>query len=171
VVLVDERNRPFGIADKLQAHRDGGQLHRAFSVFVFDSAGRIMLQRRASTKYHFAGRWSNACCGHPRRGETVLEAAHRRLPEELGFDTPLHEAFTFLYTATDDATGLTEREFDHVLVGEYDCDPCPNPREVGAWRWAEQRNLLQELDRNSEAFTPWFAPAYRRMVREDLALG
>lgn len=171
VVLVDDRDRPIGVEEKLRAHIGGGRLHRAFSIYVFDSAGRLMLQRRASGKYHFAGLWSNTCCGHPRFGETVLEAGHRRLPEEMGFDAPLRQAFAFAYSASDEATGLTEREIDHVLIGSYDCDPCPAAREVSGWRWVEQRDLLRELELQPDAFTPWLAPAFRRMVREELAHG
>ncbi len=171
VVLVDERNRPVGSEEKLRAHQEGGKLHRAFSVFIFDSQGRLMLQRRALGKYHFAGLWTNACCGHPRVDEDVLEAAHRRLMEEMGFDAPLNEAFTLLYREADPVSGLTEHELDHVLLGTYDCDPCPNPHEVSAWRWAQREELTQDLEARPEFYTPWFAIIFRRLVREELCHG
>ena len=128
VVLVDEQDRPLGTAAKLEAHQSGGRLHRAFSVFIFDSAGRMLLQRRGAGKYHFGGLWTNACCSHPQRDEPVVEAARPRLREEFGFDAELTPAFTFIYRATDPASGLTEHEFDHVFFGRFDGEPHPDRR-------------------------------------------
>src|SRR5919107_6267461 len=99
LILVDEHDRALGYSAKLPAHQNGGLLHRAFSVFVFNPAGEMLLQRRAAGKYHFGGLWTNACCSHPRRGQSTLDAAHARLQEELGFDTDLNERFTFVYRA------------------------------------------------------------------------
>lgn len=101
VILVDERDRALGVEEKLRAHRDGGMLHRAFSIFIRDPAGRVLLQLRSRRKYHFGGLWTNACCGHPRPGEATDRAAHRRLREELGFDVPLSEVSAFVYRAED----------------------------------------------------------------------
>lgn len=159
VVLVDERDRERGTAPKLSTHR-AGDLHRAFSAFVFDAAGRLLLQRRADTKYHCAGLWSNTCCGHPRPGEDVVEAAERRLFEEMGFRATLRHIGTFTYRA-EVGEGLVEHEFDHVLVGTFDGAPAPDPAEVGAWRWLAAEATLAECAAHPEAFTPWFAPACR----------
>src|ERR1700743_3243063 len=118
VVLVDESDKEIGVMEKMEAH-EKALLHRAFSVFIFDASGRMLLQRRALAKYHSGGLWTNACCSHPRPGETVQAAAERRLVEELGFSTPLCKAFEFIYRA-DFANGLTEYEFDHVFAGAFE---------------------------------------------------
>src|SRR5918997_6014944 len=125
VILVDERDRVLGASGKLRAHREGA-LHRAFSVFVFDGEGRLLLQKRARGKYHSAGLWSNTACGHPRPGEATREAARRRLREEMGFDCGLREAFQFLYRA-ELGGALVEHEYDHVLIGAHEGDPSPDP--------------------------------------------
>jgi len=132
VVLVDERDREVGTAPKLAAHEDGA-LHRAFSVFVLNGHGELLLQRRADTKYHSAGLWTNTCCGHPRPGEPVAAAARRRLREEMGFDCEPAPAGTFVYRA--EVGGLVEHEYDHVFVGRHETDPLPDPAEVSEWRW------------------------------------
>ncbi len=164
VTLVDDEDRAIGRAKKLRAHRQGGMLHRAFSITVFDSRGRVLLQRRAATKYHFPNLWSNACCGHPRPEETVEEAAHRRLREELGFDTPLESMLSFLYQAHDPGTGLSEYEFDHVLVGTHDGDPKPDPAEVSEWRWMEAGQLLREMAVHAERYTPWLPIVMNKLM-------
>jgi len=163
VVLVDERDRQRGTALKLAAHR-AGELHRAFSVFVFDPAGRVLLQQRATTKYHGGGLWTNTCCGHPRPGEDVVDAGERRLVEEMGFRATLRHVGTFMYRA-DVGEGLVEHEFDHVLVGGFEGEPEPDPAEVGAWRWLSPETALAECSARAAHFTPWFARAFR------LALG
>ena len=166
VILVDESDRPVGVENKLAAHLDGGKLHRAFSVFIFDSAGRMLLQRRAAGKYHFGGLWTNACCSHPRQGEPITDDARARLRHELGIDTPLEELFSFVYRAEDPASGLTEHEFDHVLVGRFDGAPRPNPEEVGEWQWVEVRELLEDVRRRPGRYTPWFRLVLERVVRQ-----
>ena len=166
VILVDEFDRPLGVEEKLAAHRDGGRLHRAFSVFVFDSSGRMLLQRRAAGKYHFGGLWTNACCSHPRQGEPLAEGARARLHHELGIDVPLEELFSFVYRAEDPASGLTEHEFDHVLTGRFDGTPRPNPDEVSDWRWTDVGELLEDVRRHPERYTPWFKLVLERVVRE-----
>jgi isopentenyl-diphosphate Delta-isomerase len=162
VILVDADDREIGAMEKLAAHENGGSRHRAFSVFIFDTAGRWLLQRRADGKYHFPGLWTNACCSHPRPGEPTPAAARRRLGEELGFDCPLEEAFQFEYKATCEAEGLTEHELDHVFVGTFDGEPHPAPDEVGAIRWIEPAALEAELREAPGAFTPWFKIALER---------
>jgi isopentenyl-diphosphate delta-isomerase len=166
LILVDENDRPVGFAEKLAAHQDGGQLHRAFSVFIFDSAGRMLLQRRHPGKYHFGGLWTNACCSHPRRGEETEPAAHRRLREELGFDTPIRPLFTFVYRAHDAASGLTENEVDHVFVGRFNEDPKPNAEEVSECRWIEPTSLRADVAANPELYTPWFRKVFERVLDE-----
>jgi isopentenyl-diphosphate delta-isomerase len=155
VILVDEQDREVGQAEKLSAHRAEGRLHRAFSVLLFDADGRTLLQRRAAVKYHFAGRWANACCGHPRPGENTLDAARRRLHEELGIDTELSELASFTYRAEDAGSGLTEHEIDHVLVGRFDGDLQPNPLETDAVRWVDPAALQRALAERPDDYAPW----------------
>ena len=133
VIAVDPQDRATGLVDKVTAHRKG-LLHRAFSIFVFDGAGRLLLQRRAAAKYHSGGLWSNTCCSHPRAGESLLDAAHRRLREEMGFDCPLQAVFGFVYRAELDG-GMVEHEFDHVVIGRFREGPDPDVREVDDWKW------------------------------------
>lgn len=157
VVLVDDADREIGTAEKVAAHRDGGRLHRAFSIVLFNRRGEMLLQQRALSKYHFGGLWTNACCGHPRPGEAVAVAARRRLREELGVDLPLRPVFSFQYEAADASTGLCEREIDHVFVGELEGAAAPNPQEVDALRWSDCDEVARDLARHPERYTPWFA--------------
>lgn len=163
VILVDANDRPIGEAGKLEAHRDGGRLHRAFSVLIFDRAGRVLIQRRAARKYHFGGVWANACCGHPAPGEETTASARKRLGEELGFEVPLRPLFTFEYAARDPISGLTERELDHVHVGQFDGTPEPNPDEVDEVRWMSPAELQRDLGRNPAAYSPWFRLIWERL--------
>lgn len=154
LVLVDEDDREVGSEDKLAVHA-AGLLHRAFSIFVLNGAGALLLQRRASSKYHSGGRWSNACCGHPRPREPLATAAHRRLREEMGFDCALARIGSLRYRARLEG-GLVENEIDHVLVGTWDGAPAPDPREADAWRWVEREPLEARLAAEPEEFTVWF---------------
>lgn len=163
VILVDEQDRALGSAEKHAAHRDGGRLHRAFSIFIFDANGRMLLQHRSRKKYHFGGKWTNACCGHPRPGEELEAAAHRRLRQELGFDTELRRALGFLYSARDEVSGLTEREFDHVFVGRFDGEVAPDPEEMDDVRWIDCAELERDLAARPEAYTPWFIRVVERL--------
>jgi isopentenyl-diphosphate Delta-isomerase len=163
VVLVDEQDNPLGVCEKLAAHENGGVLHRAFSIFVFNDQKELLLQRRASQKYHFGGLWTNSCCSHPRPGESASDAAHRRLVEEFGFDTMLTKQFEFIYRAEDAASGLTEHELDHVFFGQFNGTPIPNPDEISAWRWASLVTITAELQNIPEQFTPWFRIAFDRV--------
>lgn len=155
VILVDADDREVGVGEKMATHR-AGALHRAFSVIIFNRAGEMLLQQRAVTKYHSGGLWSNTCCGHPRPGEATAAAARRRLGEELGLDCPLEEAFAFRYR-TPLADGLSENEYDHVLIGHCDgLTPQPAPEEVGAWRWMSMAALRADIAARPEQYTYWF---------------
>jgi isopentenyl-diphosphate delta-isomerase len=164
IVLVDEQDRPVGYAAKLPPHQDGGRLHRAFSVFLFDAGGRMLLQRRALGKYHFGGLWTNACCSHPRRGQLVAAGAAARLRYELGIAVPLSPLLTFIYRAHDPVSGLTEHELDHVFVGRFDGTPTPNPAEVMDLAWVAPADLLADVARRPERFTPWFKVVLGRVL-------
>ena len=173
VVLVDAEDREIGVAGKWAAHANGGRLHRAVSVFVRDAAGRLLLQRRAREKYHFGGLWTNTCCGHPRPGESSRAAAERRLWEEMGVRLELREIFTFTYAAADPVSGLTEREFDHVFLGElpFGHAPTPDAREVEGWRWVTLDALRTEIAAETSGFTPWFPLALERFLGESYHMG
>jgi isopentenyl-diphosphate Delta-isomerase len=160
VILVDERGRALGAMDKLAAHR-AGRLHRAISIFVFDDEGRLILQRRATGKYHSGGQWANTCCSHPRPGEDGLAAAHRRLVEELGFDCPLSYRTDILYRA-DVGSGLVEHEWVEAYVGCYKGPIRPDPNEASEWRAVAADRLAQEIETTPEAFAPWLRIYVRR---------
>ncbi len=153
VVLVDECDREIGTEEKLAAHT-AGVLHRAFSVFVFDGAGKVLLQRRARTKYHSAGRWANTCCGHPRPGEAVPAAAARRLVEEMGFSCPLRCVRSVLYRAGV-GSGLVEHEYDHIFVGCFEGTPAPDPSEVEEWRWSSIETVADDVVEHAAHYATW----------------
>ncbi len=157
VILVNADDISIGTLSKLDAHRTG-QLHRAFSVFIRDRDGQILLQRRASEKYHSGGLWTNACCGHPRPGESTQVAAERRLDEEMGIRCALTEVSAFTYCAELD-NGLIEHELDHVFVGTFSGKPRPSPEEVSEWRWISMEPLRDWVARDQQAFTAWFTYA------------
>lgn len=154
VVLVDREDNELGLMEKQQAHV-AGLLHRAFSVFIFNSNGELMLQQRAASKYHSPTLWTNTCCSHPRENESYLEAAHRRLIEEMGFDCDLDFKFNFIYKANLD-NGLTEHELDYVFVGTFDDEPNLNKEEVMAYRWVEMEDLKKDIIKNPQNYTAWF---------------
>jgi isopentenyl-diphosphate delta-isomerase len=158
VILVDEQDTEQGFMNKMEAH-DKGMLHRAFSVFIFNSKGEMLVQQRAFHKYHSGGLWTNACCSHPRPGEDLIGAAERRLKEEMGFETPLQKLFDFIYRVELD-NGLTEHEFDHVLVGEFDKGILFNEEEVNATRYMPVPEVHQTLKLYPEKFTAWFQLAF-----------
>lgn len=157
VILVDPQDNELGTQDKLQAHLCG-ELHRAFSVFVLDADGQLLLQQRAADKYHTAGMWSNTCDGHPRPGETVLYAAQRRLAEEMGIACSLVVRAAFPYRA-DLGDGLVEHEIDHLLIGRYDADPKPDPNEVSAWKWMDLGAVAEDAEAHAEQYVPWLGIA------------
>jgi len=161
VILVDEHDTQIGTEAKMPAHFSG-KLHRAFSVFIFHPDGRIMLQQRALSKYHSGGLWTNTCCSHPRPGEDVAAAAHRRLHEEMGFDCGLKHRFAFIYKAQLDR-GLTEHEYDHVFSGHFDGAPEINSHEAASWRWAEPVDVDREMTSHPDNYTVWFRIAWREL--------
>lgn len=161
VLLVSERDEPLGTMEKMEAHRRG-VLHRAFSVFVFDKRGRMLLQQRALQKYHGGGLWTNTCCSHPFPDEEVATAAVRRLQEEMGFTTGLKDVFAFVYRA-DVENGLVEHEYDHVFAGEYEGAIHPNADEVADWKYLEMKEIKSWLHNHPEAFTAWFRIAFPRV--------
>ncbi len=160
VVLVDEQDQEVGVMEKMEAHKKA-LLHRAFSVFIFNSKGEMLLQQRAKIKYHSGGLWTNACCSHPGPGETVLDAARKRLKEEMGFTTHLHKAFDFVYKTTFD-NGLTEYEYDHVLTGTYDGEIHPDSEEVEDYCFLSMEDLLTSLNTHPDRYTEWFKIALAR---------
>ena len=161
LILVDEQDNPIGTCEKMEAHRKG-LLHRAFSVFIFDAQGRMLLQQRALSKYHSGGLWTNACCSHPFPGEDNLTAATRRLQEELGFTTSLRKAFDFCYRAAFD-NGLTEHEFDHVFVGQYEGTLEVNPQEVMDYCFLSLEEIENQLETRPDRYTEWFKIAFPRL--------
>jgi isopentenyl-diphosphate Delta-isomerase len=161
VILVNANDEPQGVMDKMGVHRLG-LLHRAFSVFIFTSKGEMMLQQRALDKYHSPGLWSNACCSHPQPGEGTLQAAQRRLREELGFECPLKKLFHFVYKADFD-NGLTEHEFDHVFVGQYDGTVHFNANEVKDICYKDLKSIKQSLETHPQKYTVWFHTAFPRI--------
>lgn len=163
VILVDENDHEIGKMEKLQAHVEA-KLHRAFSVFIFNSRGELLLQQRAFTKYHTPGLWTNTCCSHPRPGEATADAAHRRMVEEMGFDCDFEEVFSFMYKARF-TNELTEHEIDHVFIGFSDTQPVINPTEVQDYHYANMNVLAKEIKDSPENFTIWFMIAFDR-VRE-----
>ncbi len=154
VVLVDPMGREIGTEEKLKAHREG-KLHRAFSIFIFNTLGELLLQKRSETKYHSGGLWTNTCCSHPRLGESHYWEARRRLNEEMGFDCELTELFSFIYHAKLE-NNLFEHELDHVFVGRYDGQPVPNPDEADDWKWMDIEKLKRDVGENPEHYTYWF---------------
>ncbi len=164
VILVDQRDQPLGTMEKMEAHRKG-LLHRAFSVFILNETGELMMQRRALDKYHSGGLWTNTCCSHPRENEDVEAAAHRRLQEEMGFDCELEKMFDFVYRAEFE-DGMTEHEFDHLFVGTFNGVPQINPDEVSDWKWISLENLERDLAENPKNYTAWFRIIFERFRKE-----
>ncbi len=154
VVLVNQYDEPMGTMEKMEAHRSP-HLHRAFSIFLFNHQKEMLLQRRALTKYHSGGLWTNACCSHPYPDEWVEAAANRRLKEELGISTALHKAFDFVYQAEFE-NGLFEHEFDHVFIGEYNGALHPDPAEVADYCYKSLDEIKSDLEVSPGAYTPWF---------------
>jgi len=154
VILVDEQDGEVGTMEKLQAHIEG-KLHRAISVFIFNSRHELLLQQRAAGKYHSALLWTNTCCSHPRPGEDTAAAAHRRLQEEMGIACELRSSFEFTYKAAVE-NDLTEYEYDHVYTGSTDAQPGADATEVAAWRYIGIAQLKEEMAQAPETFTTWF---------------
>ena len=162
VVLLDEELKETGTEEKMKAHQEG-KLHRAFSIFVFNSKGQLMIHRRHRDKYHSGGLWTNTCCSHPRPGEKLEEAVHRRLKFEMGFDTNLKEIFSFTYKVR--LGELFEHEHDHVFIGTFNGEPKPHPEEVEDWKWVGLEELKKDVEENPDRYTYWFREALPRVIR------
>ena len=158
VVLVDKSGNQIGLMPKLEAHQKG-ILHRAFSIFLFNSKNQILLQKRSLIKYHSAGLWTNTCCSHPRDGEDIIDAGKRRLYEEMGIKTELKKEFEFTYKEVL-GNGLTEHEFDHVLIGNFNGNPILNKDEVEDWKWMSLEEIEKNINENKDDYTVWFVIAF-----------
>lgn len=154
VVLVNDHDEETGVMEKMEAHRTGS-LHRAFSVLLFNSRGEMLLQKRAQTKYHSSGLWTNTCCSHPRPGESLEEAARRKLRQEMGIEANPRFAFKFQYKAPLD-NQLIEHEIDHVFIGQFDGEPVLNEHEAEDWKFVDLDSLKQQIHSDPQQFTPWF---------------
>ena len=162
VVLVDEQDQQIGLMNKQEAHIKG-VLHRAFSVFVFNSNNELLLQQRAHEKYHSAGLWTNTCCSHPREGESSIDAANRRLDEEMGMKCNLEKSFDFIYHAKM-PNDLIEHEFDHVFFGFTDSYPQINKKEVSSCRYMRLNDLKVDISENPDIYTEWFKICFNEVL-------
>ncbi len=161
VILVNEKDEKIGIEEKLKAHQEG-KLHRAFSVLLFNKKGEVLIQKRAKSKYHSGGLWTNTCCSHPKVKESLKKAVKRRLREEMGIECEnLREIFSFIYKAK--VGNLIEHEFDHVFVGTFEGKPKPNKKEVEDWKWIKLSQLKKEIKKNPQKYTPWFKIILKKM--------
>lgn len=161
VILVDENDNPLGVAGKMEAHKKA-LLHRAVSVFIINPEGKWILQRRAMDKYHSKGLWTNSCCTHPHPGELSIDAAHRRLREEMGLECDLKELFAFTYIEKLD-NDLTEHEFDHVFLGITGMEPVINTEEVEEWEAVSFDDLHNDISKNPDDYTYWFKMIYEQV--------
>jgi len=161
VILVDELDNEIGVMEKQEAHLSPN-LHRAFSIFIFNSKGEMLLQQRADEKYHSSGLWTNTCCSHPAPGEDIVESAKKRLDEEMGFTTDISEVFSFIYQAGLD-NGLTEYEYDHVFIGEYDSIVNPDAAEVKAYNYKSLDEIEQDITQTPGLYTEWFKIAFPKL--------
>ncbi|MDO8538116.1 MAG: isopentenyl-diphosphate Delta-isomerase [archaeon] len=164
LILVDKNDKKIGEMEKIRAHKEA-RLHRAFSVFLFNSNGELMLQKRADSKYHSPGLWGNACDGHPRVNETITQAGERRLIEEMGITCKLKKKFGFVYKVKLDH-GMNEHEFDYVLIGKFNGSPKLNKKEASDWKWIELNELKKQVKKNPENFTSWFKIVLKKYLKE-----
>jgi isopentenyl-diphosphate Delta-isomerase len=163
VILVDENDATIGKKEKLLAHKKG-LLHRAFSIFVFNSKNELLIQKRSLKKYHSPGLWSNTCCSHPRT-EDIEKEAKQRLEKEMGFSCGLKKVFSFIYKA-EVGNNLTEHEYDHVFFGHCDTAPAPDEKEVCDWRWISLEQLQSDIKKNPKKYTPWLVLSLSRVVEQ-----
>lgn len=161
VVLVNKNNKKIGVEEKIKAHKEG-KLHRAFSIFVFNSKGELLVQQRAKTKYHSGELWSNTVCSHPKLNETYHQAVHRRLKEEMNFDCKLKKIFCFIYN-TGFQNGLIENEYDCVFIGKFDGKPKPDPKEIMAYKWISIKELKQDIIANPNKYSVWLKLALNKI--------
>jgi isopentenyl-diphosphate delta-isomerase len=162
VILVDKKDKEIGIEEKMKAHQEG-KLHRAFSIFIFNSKGDLLLQKRAKTKYHSGGLWTNTCCSHPIPKEPIEETIHRRLKEEMGFDCELKKVFSFIYKVNF-KNGLSEHELDYVFIGTFDGEPIPNPKEAEGWRMVNRKELKKDIKEKPDKYTAWFKIVLNKLI-------
>jgi isopentenyl-diphosphate delta-isomerase len=166
VILVDENDNEVGTMEKMEAHRKG-VLHRAFSILLFDETGRMLIQKRANDKYHSGNLWTNACCSHPLPGESLDQAARRRLREELGIEGNPEHRYSFIYRAELD-DNVIEHELDHVFVGTFDGTPEINEEEISDWKYVKMDWLKEDINRNPDAYTEWFKIIIRHPELESI---
>jgi len=166
IIKVDENDNELGKIEKMQAHREG-VLHRAFSVFIFNSNGELMLQQRAKSKYHSGGLWTNTCCSHPEFGESLNDAVKRRLKEEMGLECETHKIFHFIYRAQLDH-GLVEHELDHVFFGETNQSPYLNIAEASNWKYMDMDDLKNDIHEFPEKYTAWLQICFEKVYQEFL---
>ena len=168
VILVDDTDKAWGKMEKQEAH-ELGLLHRAISVFIFNSDKELLLQQRADSKYHSPGLWTNTCCSHPRYGEDTADAANRRLMEEMGLECQLEPSFCFTYKAHF-GNGLTEFEYDHVFFGSTDTKPHPSDEEVQNWKYVSMYELREDLAKNPDQYTEWFKICFDQVFENFLKM-
>ena len=166
VILVDKDDKIIGTEEKIKAHKNGGKLHRAFSIFIFNNQNELLIQRRSFNKYHSGGLWSNSCCSHPSLGVKIIVSAEKRLKQELGFVCKLKRLFKFKYEVHFE-NGLTEKEIDYVFVGicNKNIDINPNPKEVNEWRWISYNKLKKNMEVNNEKYTHWFKLSLDKVIQ------
>jgi len=162
IILVNAKDKEIRAKEKLQAHIDG-DFHRAFSIFVFNSKGELLIQKRANSKYHSGGLWSNTACSHPKLGESLIDCTHKKLQEEMGFDCPLKKAFKFHYRVFLN-NNLSENEIDHVFIGKYDGKVKPNKNEVSDYKWISISKLKEDLIFNDDKYTVWLKIALKKYL-------
>jgi len=167
VILVDKKDRKIGVEEKLKAHREG-KLHRCFSIFIFNKNRELLIQRRAKTKYHSGGLWSNTCCSHPLPGKNLVKEAQRRLKEEMGIKSNLKEIFSFIYKSKVKAKRgyLIEHEFDHVFVGKFNGNPKPDSAEAEDWKWVTLKELKKDVKKNPKKYSEWFRIILNKLIKE-----
>lgn len=164
LILVDKNDKEIGVLEKTPVH-EKGLLHRAFSIFIFNSANELLLQQRAGSKYHSPGLWTNTCCSHPRQGEEVNDAVHRRLQEEMGMQCDLQFQFIFIYKHKF-PNGLTEHELDHVYFGRSDQQPHPDAEEVQDWKYINLDELSNDLELFPEQYSPWLKVCLPQVLQQ-----
>jgi isopentenyl-diphosphate delta-isomerase len=165
LIVVDENDNVLDYKDKFTCHQGEGILHRAFSIFIFNDKGEVLIQQRSDQKHLWPGYWSNSCCSHPRKGENLENAVQRRLAEELGISASLEHLFTFQYHARYDNTG-SEREMCAVYIGKSNDKIAVNPNEIADWKWIKISDLTRELVKNAGQYTPWMKMEWERMIIE-----
>lgn len=159
VILVDKNNRKIGTEEKIKAHKEG-KLHRAFSIFIFNSKKKLLIQKRHDNKYHSGGLWTNTVCSHPKPNETYQQAVHRRLKEEMGFDCKLKKLFCFIYKA-EFPNGLIENEYDCIFIGKFNGKPKPNPKEIMSYKWISIGELRKEIKKHPKKYSYWLKKVLR----------